>query len=92
MITARRFVPTDMSATEFADHLAEQAAPLRALFHSGCPETLTGSRVVYERTMDIVRALRAGEIAPVVAQVRLIAVNRRAAFYHVRTISSRRPA
>ncbi|MEU0770601.1 hypothetical protein [Streptomyces albogriseolus] len=84
-----KITPTEMTADQLADHLASQAAHLRPLFHSGNPDTLTGSRVVYDGTMAVVRALRAGEIAPVVAQVRMIAVNRRAAHYRVRTISTR---
>lgn len=84
--------PTTLTATELADHLTEQITPLRALFHSGNPDTLTGSRVVHDGVADIIRALRAGEIAPVVAQVRLIGINRRAAHYYVRTISAHRAA
>jgi hypothetical protein len=41
--------------------------------------------------MEIVKALRAGEIAPVVAQVRLVGVNRRGARYYIPTITARRP-
>ncbi|MGY3199753.1 hypothetical protein [Streptomyces sp. TE5632] len=78
--------PTLLSATELADELAGQAIALRPLFESGNPDTATGSLVVHDGVFAIVRALRAGEIAPVVAQVRLLGVNRRARHYYIRTI------
>ncbi|WP_086780177.1 hypothetical protein [Streptomyces griseus] len=88
----RAITPTTLTASELADHLAEQIQPLRALFHSGNPDTLTGSRDVHWRVSDLIAGLRAGEIAPVVAQVRLIGINRTAARYYVRTISAHRAA
>ncbi|WP_306966384.1 hypothetical protein [Streptomyces afghaniensis] len=91
--TARKpITPTTLDASELADFLGEQAMPLRALFHSGNPDTATGSQLVHDGVFAIVRALRAGEIAPVVAQVRLIGVNRTAARYYVRTITAHRAA
>ncbi|MFI2434683.1 hypothetical protein [Streptomyces sp. NPDC018693] len=89
--TARKPVtPTTLDANELADFLAEQAMPLRSLFHSGNPDTATGSQLVHDGVFALVRALRAGEIAPVVAQVRLIGINRTAARYYVRTITAHR--
>ncbi|WP_381792931.1 hypothetical protein [Streptomyces niveus] len=91
--TARKpITPTALAPTELADFLVEQVTPLRALFQSGNPDTQTGSMVVHDGVMAIVKALRAGEIAPVVAQVRLIRINRRANHYYVRTITAHRPA
>lgn len=91
--TARRpITPTTLDANELADYLSEQAMPLRALFHSGNPDTATGSQVVHDGVFALVRALRAGDIAPVVAQVRLIGINRTAARYWVRTITAHRAA
>jgi hypothetical protein len=91
--TARKpITPTALTATELADYLTEQATPLRALFHSGNTDTATGSQLVHDGVFDLVRALRAGEIAPVVAQVRLIGINRTAARYYVRTITAHRAA
>ncbi|MET9321964.1 hypothetical protein ABZX75_17480 [Streptomyces sp. NPDC003038] len=91
--TARKpITPTALTADELADFLAEQVTPLRALFKSGNPDTQTGSMVVYDGVMGIVKALRAGEIAPVVAQVRLVGINRRARHYRVRTVTAHRPA
>lgn len=84
--------PTTLTADELADFLVEQVAPLRALFRSGNPDTQTGSMVVHDGVMDIVKALRAGEIAPVVAQVRIAGINRRARHYYVRTITAHRAA
>ncbi|GGZ73192.1 hypothetical protein ACFOOM_00980 [Streptomyces echinoruber] len=80
--------PTALTATELADRLAEQIAPLRDLFHSGNANTATGSRVVHDSVKGLIKALRAGEIDPVVAQVRLIAINKRATFYNVRRITA----
>ncbi|MYR55028.1 hypothetical protein GTY54_01790 [Streptomyces sp. SID625] len=90
--TARKPITPTLTAAELADFLAEQAMPLRALFHSGNPDTATGSQVVHDGVFALVRALRAGEIAPVVAQVRLIGINRTAARYYVRTITAHRAA
>ncbi|NDK24681.1 hypothetical protein FSY75_09370 [Streptomyces sp. TR1341] len=90
--TRKPITPTTLTAAELADFLVEQVVPLRALFHSGNPDTQTGSVVVHDGVMDIAKALRAGEIAPVVAQVRLVGINRRAARYYVRTITAHRPA
>ncbi|MFJ3249106.1 hypothetical protein [Streptomyces sp. NPDC086782] len=84
--------PTTLTATELADHLTEQAIPLRALFDSGNPDTATGAMVLHDGVFDLVRALRAGDVAPVVAQIRLLGLNRRVARYHVRWISARRDA
>ncbi|MGW6461390.1 hypothetical protein ACWF94_36605 [Streptomyces sp. NPDC055078] len=92
-ITARKpITPTTLTANELADFLVEQVTPMRALFHSGNPDTQTGSMVVHDGAMEIARALRAGEIAPVVAQVRIVGINRRANHYCVRTITAHRPA
>ncbi|MFD3609028.1 hypothetical protein ACFWXA_13305 [Streptomyces atroolivaceus] len=92
-ITARKpITPTTLTANELADFLVEQATPLRALFQSGNPDTQTGSMVVHDGAMELAKALRAGEIAPVVAQVRLIGINRRAAHYCVRTLTAHRSA
>ncbi|MFB8347952.1 hypothetical protein [Streptomyces niveus] len=91
--TARKpITPTTLTAAELADFLVEQVTPMRALFQSGNPDTQTGSMVVYDGVMDIVKTLRAGDIAPMVAQVRLIGINRRAAHYYVRTVTAHRPA
>ncbi|MCX4609439.1 hypothetical protein [Streptomyces mirabilis] len=91
--TARKpITPTALDANALADFLTEQAMPLRALFRSGNPDTATGSQVVHDGVFDLVRALRAGDIAPVVAQVRLIGINRTAARYYVRTITAHRAA
>ncbi|MFF2940212.1 hypothetical protein ACFVSQ_10255 [Streptomyces niveus] len=91
--TARKpITPTALTAAELADFLVEQVTPMRALFQSGNPDTQTGSMVVHDGVMDIVKALRAGDIAPMVAQVRLIGINRRAAHYYVRTVTAHRPA
>ena len=84
--------PTTLTATELADHLAAQTFPLRNSFGSGVRETAIGSRVVHDGVWDIIRALRAGDIAPVVAQVRLIPLNRAARRYYVRTISAHQAA
>ncbi|GGQ49923.1 hypothetical protein GCM10010250_21900 [Streptomyces althioticus] len=78
--------PTALTATELADALGEQAIALRPLFKSGNPDTSTGAMVVHDGVFAIVKALRAGEIAPVVAQIRLLGVNRRARHYRIRTI------
>jgi hypothetical protein len=90
--TPKPITPTTLSPTELADFLVEQVTPLRAHFQSGCRDTQIGSMVVYDGVMEIVKALRAGEIAPVVAQVRLVGVNRRGARYYIPTITARRPA
>jgi hypothetical protein len=84
--------PTTLDANELADFLTEQATALRPLFHSGNPDTATGSLLVHDGVFALVKALRAGDIAPVVAQVRLIGINRTAARYWVRTISAHRAA
>jgi hypothetical protein len=80
--------PTTLTATKLADHLAAQTFPLRGGFGSGVRETAIGSRLVHDGVWDIIRALRAGDIAPVVAQVRLLPINRTACRYNVRTISA----
>lgn len=84
--------PTELTATELADHLSAQIRPLRALFHSGDPNTATGSQIVHDAVKDVIKALRTGAITPVVAQVRLIGINRTGARYHVRRITARRTA
>ncbi|PWI16003.1 hypothetical protein DI272_18905 [Streptomyces sp. Act143] len=91
--TARKpITPTALDAGELADFLTEQAMPLRALFHSGNPDTATGSQLVHDGVFALVRALRAGEIAPVVAQVRLIGINRTAARYWISGVTAHRTA
>lgn len=90
--TVRTITPTTLDAGQLADYLAEQAAPLRAFFRSGNIDTATGSQLVHDGVFNLVRALRAGEIAPAVAQVRLIGINRTAARYYVRTITAHRAA
>ncbi|MET7816255.1 hypothetical protein ABZT26_36140 [Streptomyces sp. NPDC005395] len=93
MSARKPITPTELSAEELADFLAQQANErLRPLFFATNTDTLTGSRVVYDGTMEVVRALRAGEIAPVVAQVRMLGVNRRARHYLVSTMSCHRSA
>lgn len=84
--------PTTLTATELADHLSEQAIALRPLFKSGNPDTATGSMVVHDGVFAIVKALRAGDIAPVVAQVRLLGLNRRADHYYISRINAHRAA
>lgn len=91
--TARKpIAPTALTSAELADFLVEQVTPLRALFQSGNPDTQTGSMVVHDGVMDIVKAPRAGDIAPVLAQVRIVGINRRARHYCVRTVTAHRPA
>lgn len=90
--TVRTITPTTLDTNELADFLTEQAIALRPLFKSGNPDTATGSMVVHDGVFALVKALRAGEIAPVVAQIRLIPINKRAAHYYVRTITAHRAA
>ncbi|MET8609772.1 hypothetical protein [Streptomyces misionensis] len=93
MVTGVRiFNPTTLTATELADHLANQAMRLRPLFKSGNPDTVTGAITLHDGVFALVNALCASEVAPAVAQIRLLGLNRRVARYHVGWISARRDA
>ncbi|KUN37701.1 hypothetical protein AQJ30_15565 [Streptomyces longwoodensis] len=88
----RKITPTTLTAKELAAYLREQISPLRALFNSGNHGTRTGAICVHDNTVPIIRALEAGEMDPVKAQVRLIAVNEISRRYHMRVIRAHRPA
>ncbi|WP_228980181.1 hypothetical protein [Streptomyces sp. DH12] len=81
-------IPTTLTATELANHLAEQVIPLRAMFRSTNAQTGIGAVYVHDGVFALVRALRAGEMAPAVARVRLLGINRQGACYGIRHITA----